>query len=224
MFKKRKSKADALQEKLNAAIKDKAEVERILRETIGDNIADFYATEQQNQAKRLINEDGSWVSHFQANGKTYYILNPKTGLSVVRQRELDKMSPVVAYDAGLAEITGSMHRIRQKCNTLGTSAPDIVGLIEEVVNIERGIQEANRKWGASMMMCTLMIYEAGEDMKTWSVEHATQKINDWAAEGLVYDDFFQLGTQWSTRKITLRARLVEEIKRSLRVFGFRDLQ
>ena len=74
MFKKRKSKADALQEKLNTAIKDKAEVERILREMIGDNIADFYATEQQNQAKRLINEDGSWVSHFQANGKTYYIM------------------------------------------------------------------------------------------------------------------------------------------------------
>lgn len=220
MFKKRKSKADALKERLQ----DTQDVAEVLRETLGDNIADFYATEQQNQAQRLINEDGSWVSHFQANGKTYYILNPKTGLSVFRQREMDKMSPVVAYDAGLAEITGSMYRIRQKCNTLGTSTPDIVGLIEEVVNIERGIQEANRKWGASMMMCTLVIYEAGEDLKTWSVEHANQKIEDWAAEGLVYDDFFQLGTQWSTRKITLRARLVEEIKRSLRVFGFRDLQ
>ena len=220
MFKKRKSKADALKERLQ----DTQDVAEVLRETLGSNIADFYATEQQNQVGRLINEDGSWVPSFEANGKTYYILNPKTGLSVFRQRELDKMSPVVAYDAGLSEITASMHRIRQKCNTLGTPTPDIVGLIEEVVNIERGIQEANRKWGASMMMCTLVIYEAGEDMKTWDVDHAHRKINDWVKEGYVYDDFFTLGTQWSTRKITLRAKLVEEIRRGLRVFGFRDLQ
>jgi hypothetical protein len=223
MFKKRKSKADALREKLEAVVKDKEAVERVLREALGSNIADFYATQQQNQPQRLVNEDGSWVPFFEANGKTYYILNPKIGLSVFRQRELDKMSPVVAYDAGLSEITASMYRIKQKCNTLSTSTPDIVGLIEEVVNIERGIQESNRKWGASMMMCTLVIYEAGEDLKTWDIDHAHRKINDWVEGGFVYDDFFTLATQWSTRKITLRAKLIEEIKRGLRVFGFRDL-
>lgn len=224
MFKKRKSKADALQEKLNAAIKDKAEVERILRETIGDKIADFYATEQQNQAQRLINEDGSWVSHFKANGKTYYILNPKEGLPLRRQRELEKMSVVVPFNAGLGEVISSLSRMKRICNTLiGSKEGNFTGLVEEIVNLERGLSESNRKWQASLIMCTLFIYEPGEDLKTWDIDQANRKIEDWAVEGLIEDDFFTLAMQWSTRKLTLQAQLLATVKKGLRVFGFTDL-
>ena len=84
MFKKRKSKADVLKEKLEET-KDVAEV---LRETLGADIAEYYTTKQQGQVQRLVTEDGTWLPSFTANGKTYYIRNPKDGLPLRRQREL----------------------------------------------------------------------------------------------------------------------------------------
>ena len=224
MFKKRKSKADALKEKLETANKDKAEVERILRETIGSKFADFYATEQQNKASRLVDEDGSWVSKFEANGKVFYIRNPREGLPLRRQRELEKMSVVVPFNAGLGEVISSLSRMKRICNTLiGSKEGNFTGLVEEIVNLERGLSESNRKWQASLIMCTLFIYEPGEDLKTWDIDQANRKIEDWAAEGLIEDDFFSLAMQWSTYKLTLQAQLLEKVKRAARVFGFTDL-
>ena len=224
MFKKRKSKADALKEKLEAAIKDKAEVELVLRETIGSKFADFYATEQQNKVSRLVDEDGSWVSKFEANGKVFYIRNPREGLPLRRQRELEKMSVVVPFNAGLGEVISSLSRMKKICNSLvGGKDANFTGLVEEIVNLERGLSESNRKWQASLIMCTLFIYEPGEDLKTWDIDQANRKIEDWAAEGLIEDDFFTLAMQWSTYKLTLQAQLLEKVKRAARVFGFTDL-
>ena len=220
MFKKRKSKADVLKEKLEET-KDMAEV---LRTTLGSYAAEWYTTRRQNQVQRLVTESGEWVSEFQANGKTYYVRNPKEGLPLRRQRELEKMSVVVPFNAGLGEVISSLSRMKKICNTLiGSKEGNFTGLVEEIVNLERGLSESNRKWQASLIMCTLFIYEPGEDLKTWDIDQANRKIEDWAAEGLIEDDFFTLAMQWSTYKLTLQAQLLEKVKRAARVFGFTDL-
>jgi hypothetical protein len=222
MFKKRKSKADALKERLQ----DTQDVAEVLRTTLGADIAQYYATKQQNKIQRLVNEAGEFVSEFKAAGTTYYIRNPKEGLPLRRQRELEKMSVVVPFNAGLGEVVASLQRMKQICNTLvGTSqsTPNLTGLIEEIINLERGLADSNRKWQASLIMCTLFIYRPGEDLRTWSMEDANSKIEDWAAEGLIEDDFFSLAMLWSTRKLTLQAKLLEQVKRGLRVLGFTDI-
>ncbi len=220
MFKKRKSKADVLKEKLEET-KDVAEV---LRTTLGSYAAEWYATRRKNQVQRLVTESGEWVSEFQANGKTYYVRNSKEGLPLRRQRELEKMSVVVPFNAGLGEVISSLSRMKKICNSLvGGKDANFTGLVEEIVNLERGLSESNRKWQASLIMCTLFIYEPGEDLKTWDIDQANRKIEDWAAEGLIEDDFFTLAMQWSTRKLTLQAQLLATVKKGLRVFGFTDL-
>lgn len=220
MFSKRKSKADALKEKLEET-KDVAEV---LRTALGSYAEEWYTTRRRNQVQRLVTESGEWVSEFQANGKTYYVRDPKEGLPLRRQRELEKMSVVVPFNAGLGEVISSLSRMKRICNTLiGSKEGNFTGLVEEIVNLERGLSESNRKWQASLIMCTLFIYEPGEDLKTWDIDQANRKIEDWAAEGLIEDDFFTLAMQWSTYKLTLQAQLLEKVKRAARVFGFTDL-
>ena len=221
MFGKKKSKADALKERLQ----DTQDMEQVLRTTLGDDFAEYYLTRQQNQAQRLVMENGTWVSEFKANGKVYYIRNPKDGLPLRRQVELEKMSVVVPFNAGLGEVIGSLQRMKQICNTLvGGKDANFTGLVEEIVNLERGLRgDGERKWQASLVMCTLFIIEPGEDMKTWDMHQANRKIEDWAAEGLIEEDFFILSMQWSTRKLTLSAELLERIRRGLKLFGFMDM-
>ena len=220
MFKKRKSKSDALREKLQ----DEARVSEVLGEVLGAEAAAWYDTRKKNEVQRLVTPDGAWVSEFTANGKTYYIRNPREGLPLRRQRELEKMSVVVPFNAGLGEVISSLSRMKKICNSLvGGKDANFTGLIEEIVNLERGLSESNRKWQASLIMCTLFIYEPGEDLKTWDIDQANRKIEDWAAEGLIEDDFFSLAMQWSTYKLTLQAQLLEKVKRAARVFGFTDL-
>ncbi len=220
MFKKRKSKADALREKLQ----DETRISEVLGEVLGAEAAEWYDTRKKNDVQRLVTPDGAWVSEFTANGKTYYIRNPKEGLPLRRQRELEKMSVVVPFNAGLGEVISSLSRMKKICNTLiGSKEGNFTGLVEEIVNLERGLSESNRKWQASLIMCTLFIYEPGEDLKTWDIDQANRKIEDWAAGGLIEDDFFTLAMQWSTYKLTLQAQLLEKVKRAARVFGFTDL-
>lgn len=220
MFKKRKSKSDALREKLQ----DEARVSEVLGEVLGAEAAAWYDTRKKNEVQRLVTPDGAWVSEFTANGKTYYIRNPREGLPLRRQRELEKMSVVVPFNAGLGEVISSLSRMKKICNSLvGGKDANFTGLIEEIVNLERGLSESNRKWQASLIMCTLFIYEPGEDLKTWDIDQANRKIEDWAAEGLIEDDFFSLAMQWSTYKLTLQAQLLEKVKRAARMFGFTDL-
>jgi hypothetical protein len=220
MFKKRKSKADALKEKLQ----DETRISEVLGEVLGAEAAEWYDTRKKNDPGRLVTSDGAWVSEFTANGKTYYIRNPKDGLPLRRQRELEKMSVVVPFNAGLGEVISSLSRMKKICNSLvGGKDANFTGLVEEIVNLERGLSESNRKWQASLIMCTLFIYEPGEDLKTWDIDHANRKIEDWAAEGLIEDDFFTLAMQWSTYKLTLQAQLLATVKKGLRVFGFTDL-
>jgi hypothetical protein len=134
------------------------------------------------------------------------------------------MSVVVPFNAGLGEVISSLSRMKKICNSLvGGKDANFTGLVEEIVNLERGLSESNRKWQASLIMCTLFIYEPGEDLKTWDIDHANRKIEDWAAEGLIEDDFFTLAMQWSTYKLTLQAQLLEKVKKAARVFGFTDL-
>lgn len=220
MFKKRKSKSDALREKLQ----DEARVSEVLGEVLGAEAAAWYDTRKKNEVQRLVTPDGAWVSEFTANGKTYYIRNPREGLPLRRQRELEKMSVVVPFNAGLGEVISSLSRMKKICNSLvGGKDANFTGLVEEIVNLERGLSESNRKWQASLIMCTLFIYEPGEDLKTWDIDQANRKIEDWAAGGLIEDDFFTLAMQWSTYKLTLQAQLLEKVKRAARVFGFTDL-
>ena len=220
MFSKRKSKADALREKLQ----DETRISEVLGEVLGAEAAEWYDTRKKNEVQRLVTPDGAWVSEFTANGKTYYIRNPKDGLPLRRQRELEKMSVVVPFNAGLGEVISSLSRMKKICNSLiGSKEGNFTGLVEEIVNLERGLSESNRKWQASLIMCTLFIYEPGEDLKTWDIDQANRKIEDWAAEGLIEDDFFSLAMQWSTYKLTLQAQLLATVKRGLRVFGFTDL-
>ena len=220
MIKKRKSKADALREKLQ----DETRISEVLGEVLGAEAAEWYDTRKKNDPGRLVTSEGAWVSEFTANGKTYYIRNPREGLPLRRQRELEKMSVVVPFNAGLGEVISSLSRMKKICNSLvGGKDANFTGLVEEIVNLERGLSESNRKWQASLIMCTLFIYEPGEDLKTWDIDHANRKIEDWAAEGLIEDDFFTLAMQWSTYKLTLQAQLLEKVKKAARVFGFTDL-
>lgn len=223
MFKKRKSKADALKERLQ----DTQDVAEVLRTTLGADIAEYYATKQQGQVQRLVTEAGEFVSEFQANGKTYYIRNPKEGLPLRRAMELEKMSVVVPFNAGLGEVVASLQRMKGIVNSFAgaaTGAMNISGLYEEIVNLEKGLRgEGDRKYPASLMMCTLFIFEPNEDLRTWDIQSANQKIDNWVMEGLLFEDFFLLAMQWSTHKYVLQAESLEKVKRALRVFGLQDL-
>lgn len=218
--KKQDGKAAILQ-----AIQDDAALVALLGEALGADFTAWHNTRRTNEPKRLVNPAGDFVLEFQAAGKTYYIQNPKQGLPLKRAMELEKMSVVVPFNAGLGEIVASLQRMKAITNSfVGAQTPNITGLIEEIVNLEKGIRgEGDRKYPASLMMCTLFIYEPGEDLRTWDVQSANRKIEDWIAEGLLFDDFFTLAMQWSTRKYILQAELLEKVKRGLRVFGLQDI-
>ena len=216
--KKQDGKAAILQ-----ALQDDAALVALLGKTLGADFEAWYNTRRTNEPKRLVNPAGDFVSEFQAAGKTYYIQDPKKGLPVARAMELEKMSVVIGYDASFENIAAWFIRVKKKINSFfGNQNPDVVGLMEEVVNMEKGLRSGG-EYPPALVMCTLFIYRPGEDLRTWSYEDAKEKIKDWLAEGLIFDDFFTLATVWSTRKYTLFGELLEKIKRGLRVFGFLDI-
>ncbi len=220
MFNKKKTRA----EKLAEALQSEKDLAQVLGETLGEYAETWYSSRLKNEVQRLVDPSGQFVSEFQAAGKTYYVRNPKEGLPLKRAMELEKMSIVVPFNAGLGEVVGSLQRMKGIVNSFaGEKSPNIAGLVEEIVNMERGLRgEGDRKYPASLMMCTLFIYEPGEDLRTWDAQTANRKIEDWITEGLLYDDFFSLAMLWSTHKYVLQADLLEKVKRGLRVFGFLD--
>ena len=197
----------------------------LLGETLGSDFEAWYNTRRKNQPSRLVTETGEFVSEFTANGQTYYIRNPKEGLPLKRAMELEKMSVVVPFNAGLGEVVASLQRMKAITNTFaGAGSMNITGLIEEIVNLEKGLRgEGDRKYPASLMMCTLFIYEPGEDLRVWDVQSANRKIDNWVAEGLLFEDFFSLAMRWSTHKYVLQAESLEKVKRALRVFRLQDI-
>lgn len=220
MFKKKDGKTKLLQ-----ALQADKDVAQVLSETLGEYAQTWYQTRLQNQPQRLVTEAGEFVSEFTANGKTYYIRNPKEGLPLRRAMELEKMSVVIPFNAGLGEVVASLQRMKGIVNGFaGAGNMNIAGLIEEIVNLEKGLRgEGDRKYPASLMMCTLFIFEPNEDLRTWDVQSANQKIDNWVMEGLLFEDFFLLAMQWSTHKYVLQAESLEKVKRALRVFGLQDL-
>ena len=197
----------------------------LLGETLGSDFEAWYNTRRKNQPSRLVTETGEFVSEFTANGQTYYIRNPKEGLPLKRAMELEKMSVVVPFNASFDSLISSLMRMKKIVNSFfGNATPDVMPLMEEIVNMEKGLRGGDdREHPPALVMCTLFIYRPGEDLRQWSMNDAKDKIKDWLAEGLIFDDFFSLATLWSTRKYTLLGELLEKIKRGLRVFGLQDI-
>lgn len=130
------------------------------------------------------------IGYFHANGKRYFIQDK---LSVSRYEHYLRLQMESAVGASFQDVynalTASLDRL--------TSGNDLLKAHHETIEhlnaLRNSVKEFDqRKYDKAMEFCTLFINHENEDVRYWDERLARVKIEDWAAEGYAFNDFFLL--------------------------------
>lgn len=122
--------------------------------------------------------------YFEANGKKYLI---ETNLSIARFCEFQILEQEVGYSLTFRKLFDNLKELWELMN-----ASKFVESSIKLDNLMRGIAKMEEKEPAVLKLCSLFINTENENRSEWNDDLATQKIEDWKAEGYEVDGFFQL--------------------------------
>lgn len=187
-------------EKLLRLYPDKTAATGAAISVLGPDAKTWHEARTLQSRYRIVDPDtGKWVSQFQANGNKYYIRSASDGLGFKRYVEMKRLLSVVGFDATYSEQLAALNRMTAAANTLVSKSPQLDLLFREIENMRESIKRADRKWDYSLFAATLFIVRPDEDLNEWSESIASEKIDDWAAEGLHEQDFFLLVILWASQ-------------------------
>jgi len=139
---------------------------------------------------------GKWVSQFEANGTTYYVRSPITGIGMKRYTEMMKRLPAIGFDDTFQQLADGIRKAIEAANTIGSKEQKLSDLFVVLNNMYEGIRRSDRQWQMSYIIATLFIVRKDEDISSWSIEDAHTKIEDWNAAKIHERDFFFLVMYW----------------------------
>lgn len=130
---------------------------------------------------------------FVANGKTYYL--QLDGLSVGRFRHYERFVQFATFGTDFMSMFETLKQIFQAA----TSGVDVLKALKDIGDLSYNqmavIKDRNeQQYSGILMMCTLFINRADENIADWDERIANEKIQDWVQEGINVQDFFLLAT------------------------------
>jgi len=137
--------------------------------------------------------DGTLHTSFNANGVRYFIRSADEGISIGRFNEYQRMSAMVGFGATFQKIYENLAKAIQLANGVVKDENTFIDLALHLRAMQESILDASEDRNSlALYLCTLFIVRKGEDLTTWSMEDAKEKIDDWNREGYSAEDFFQL--------------------------------
>ena len=141
------------------------------------------------ELKRIQVTDNS----FTANGRKYLIQYDQ--ISVGRYMIYEKKSVELGFGVSYFDIFDTIKQIEQSL----TSGNDVMKGIDKAVVLARNqmaaiAEQGNEAIPRQLVYCTLFCNREDEDLTSWNMNLALDKIEDWKKEGIVASDFFQLAT------------------------------
>jgi len=137
--------------------------------------------------------DGSFKTTFEANEVTYKIRSADEGVSIARFNEYQKMSGMLGFGATFQKLYENITEAIKLANGVVSQSNTFTDLVLHLNGIREGIAEGSEERNSiALYICTLFIVREGEDLTTWSMEEARDKIDDWNREGYSAEDFFFL--------------------------------
>ena len=138
-------------------------------------------------------DDGSIKSTFEANEVTYTIKTADEGVSIARFNEYQKMAGMLGFGATFQKLYENHQKSIKLANGVVSGENTFTDLVLHLNAINEGILEASEERNSiALYICTLFIVREGEDLTSWSMELARDKIDDWNREGYHAEDFFFL--------------------------------
>lgn len=122
---------------------------------------------------------------FEAGGHVYYV-EREARLSVARDRWLEKFG---IYSLLGRDGIAFLKEVRKAYDANNASKPGDVAVILD--NILKGAADLNAKEAPIYYLCTLFINRQDEDRRSYDLEFAKQKIQDW--QGIERDFFLHSG-------------------------------
>lgn len=138
------------------------------------------------------NEKSELLRTFRANKVDYFIRSPQESFSIVRLNEFQKWSLIVQSQhdpQGQYNCWNKAVKLADKAGKGNGFAELSAYLFSQRENV---LKLTQRKYDASLYLCTMFIVRPNEDLTKWSQEDAENKINDWNEAGYSPFDFFQL--------------------------------
>ena len=135
-------------------------------------------------------------SSFEAKGVTYFV---KETLSVERFRVFEKLQVEYGYGRSFEEFYKQLEKSVDLANKgKGLEAWNIIFNLKEGVgkNLEKSTHPA-------MLICSLFLVEADEDLTKWDEQQAELKVKNWNDEGYDVNSFFRLAANLVTGYIAI---------------------
>jgi hypothetical protein len=161
---------------------------------LGPDARSWWSHRAQTPVGRIVDpETGKWKTPFTANGQRYHIISPEEGIGIDRYSRFKQMVSVVGFNATYNEQLEAFQRMIAIYNRMAQGEKCAYELGVEIENMRRAISKADKNFDYAFYAATLFIMRDGEkSTDTWSEALANDKIADWAAEGLLPEDFFLL--------------------------------
>lgn len=138
-------------------------------------------------------DDGTYKAEFEANGVKYRIRTADEGVSIARFNEYQKMAGMMGFGATFQKLYENHQKAIKLANGVVSKENTFTDLVLHLNAIQEGILKASEERNSiALYICSLFIVREGEDLTTWSMELARDKIDDWNREGYHAEDFFFL--------------------------------
>lgn len=174
------------------------------------------------EGKRICDIDNNEYSReFTANSKAYYVLNVTDQVNVVRMTTFKQCLAMMYRDEHFQNQLNWLIELEALANTLVTSKPQLVQLINKISEAKNKLMDSkNRKWDYAYIACACFIVRKDEDIKTFDMNLANEKIEDWSKEGIAAEDFFVIASLWGLRLNNRKKELNSKLEQLAKSKGY----
>lgn len=143
-------------------------------------------------------ESGLILNVFHANGTKYYILQESDSFPISRWEVYSRLTSQFLSGMDFNSMYGTLDKIEKMCSSLVTdksvSFTDIIISLRAAKDNTRALSSA--RFDSALYLATLFVLAEGEDITTWSIAQADEKLTNWAMEGYGVADFFALAAHY----------------------------
>lgn len=168
--------------------------------------------DEQKRIRSLEKDQDGVILPFKTNRGKYFVLRPGEPLGIQRWTEYERLKIVLGTGKTFSALIEALHGVEKLLGTDNPLADIRVEAILAINGLRRGLVELSKeRYNYALYMATVFIYREGDDPLTWSMDKATEYIEDWAVEGLSEQDFFS----FAVATVTGLKKIYSDIKREM---------
>ena len=167
-----------------------------------DEVAEFKriaATIKGFEPRRILDKDKKLISKvIKANGNNYIVLNERQAFTLDRFRTHLMWEQMFAHAKSLSHLVNDNIKSKTLVNGVWKGTVEFTALSAHLEGIANNyFKDHVQREHISLYLCTLFIVREGSDLNNYTLEDATDCIQDWIEEGLYAPDFFTLAIRYT---------------------------